>query len=153
MSETMRTADDIIIRRAGADEMIDLRHRVLRAGLARETAVFPGDDDADARHFAAERAGRVIGCVTLMLNEWTGEPAWQLRGMAVEPKLQRSGLGARLLAAAEESVRDQASPTRLMWCNARTPAMKFYGKHGWQVMSEAFDIPFAGPHVKMIKRV
>ena len=149
----MNVADDITIRRAGADEVISLRHAVLRAGLARETAVFPGDDDAHTRHLVAVREHRVVGCLTLMLNEWMGEPAWQLRGMAVEPELQRGGLGARLLAAAEQSVRDPASPTRLMWCNARTPAMKFYGKHGWQVMSEVFDIPFAGPHVKMIKRV
>src|SRR5438445_357877 len=67
------------IRRATADEVIDLRHAILRAGLPRETAVFPGDDDPAARHFVATRNGRVVGCATLHLNRWEKEPAWQLR--------------------------------------------------------------------------
>ena len=39
--------------------------------------------------------------MTLHLNEWQGEPAFQLRGMAVDPSLQRSGIGERLLQAAD----------------------------------------------------
>src|SRR4051812_9641623 len=141
------------IRRATPHEVIDLRHAVLRAGLARETAIFPGDDEPSARHFVAVVDGRVVGCLTLHLNRWENQPAWQLRGMAVEPDRQHVGIGAQLLLAAESSVREAASPTRQLWCNARVPAIGFYVKHGWQVVSAAFDVPTAGPHVKMIKRV
>ena len=38
-----------------------------------------------------------------------------------------------------------------MWCNARVPAIAFYQKHGWQVVSDEFPIEHAGPHVKMTK--
>ena len=138
------------IRRATAAEVVDLRHAVLRAGLPRETAIFVGDYDPTARHFVATQGDRIVGCATLHLNRWRDQPAWQLRGMAVAPDHQRGGVGAQLLLAIEESVRDD-SPTRQLWCNARVPAVAFYQKHGWSVASDVFDVPTAGPHVKMIK--
>ena len=36
-----------------------------------------------------------------------------------------------------------------MWCNARTPAVGFYQRHGWVVASEEFEVKTAGPHFKM----
>jgi predicted GNAT family N-acyltransferase len=144
-------SSSIVIRSAEPDEVIDLRHTVLRAGLPRETAIFAGDDDPQARHFVATINERIVGCVTLLLNAWENEPAWQLRGMAVEPEIQRGGIGRRLLQACEESV--LASPTHLLWCNAREPASGFYAKHGWRRVSEVFEFPTAGPHVKMLKRL
>ncbi len=140
------------VRRASAAEVIDLRHSVLRAGLPRESAIFSGDDDASTRHLVAVADGQVIGCVTLLLNRWQSESAWQLRGMAIAPSHQNGGIGAQLLHAAEASVRGD-SAILLMWCNARVPAAGFYGKHGWQIASDVFDVPTAGPHVKMIKRL
>lgn len=41
-------------------------------------------------------------------------------------------------------------PGWLVWCNARTSAIGFYEKLGWQVVSEPFDVLTAGPHVKMV---
>jgi GNAT superfamily N-acetyltransferase len=147
----MDVARSILIRRAAAQEVVDLRHAVLRAGLTRDSAIFPGDDELTTRHFIAVSDRQVVGTLTLHLNHWGGKPAWQLRGMAVTPNLQRSGIGSRLLRAAEESVRDAGSPTHQLWCNARIPAVEFYLNHGWCVVSEPFELPIAGPHVKMIK--
>jgi len=42
---------------------------------------------------------------------------------------------------------------RLLWCNARVPAVGFYESLGWRVVSERFEIPTAGPHVKMVRRL
>src|SRR6266700_1628599 len=90
-----RPRGPVNIARASAIDVIDLRHAVLRAGLARESAIFPGDDEPTARHFVARAGdGSVVGCVTLHLNEWQGEPAFQLRGMAVDPGFQSRGIGA-----------------------------------------------------------
>jgi predicted GNAT family N-acyltransferase len=142
----------VSIRRARADEVVDLRHVVLRRGLPRKTAVFPGDADSSARHFVAIRNDAIVGTLTLHLNQCENEPAWQLRGMAIEPSQQGRGIGSQLLEAAERSVLED-SPTRQLWCNARVPAVAFYEKHGWRVVSEVFDVPTAGPHVKMVKRL
>ena len=147
-------AGNIEICRVPAEAVIDLRHAVLRKGLPRETAMFAGDEGASSRHFAAMADGVIVGCATLHLNEWANEPAWQLRGMAVAASHQGQGIGSKMLQAVERSIFESpAGVSRLLWCNARTPAALFYGLHGWQVVSEEFEIPTAGPHVKMIKTV
>jgi GNAT superfamily N-acetyltransferase len=147
--QPMRDVPNIHVRPAGGAEVIDLRHAILRAGLPRETAIFDGDDAPTTRHFVAERGGVVIGCVTLVLKESDGQPAWQLRGMAVDPSVQRRGVGKKMLSAVDAFVR--ASNVKRLWCNARTPAAAFYQRHGWTIGSEEFDIPTAGPHFRMTK--
>jgi GNAT superfamily N-acetyltransferase len=139
----------IIIRRISASDLIDLRHAVLREGLPRETAIFPGDDDAAARHYGAFENGRLIGCVTLHPSKWEDAPAFQLRGMAVVPNLQSRGIGKSLIEFLERDLND--TPVRQLWCNARVPAANFYRKFGWQIVSDVFEIPTAGPHVRMTK--
>jgi GNAT superfamily N-acetyltransferase len=145
----------ILIRRASLDEIVDLRHVILRAGLPRDEAVFDGDADPASRHYAGvdTAAGTVVGCATVHLNAWQGEPAWQLRGMATDPAVRRTGIGRGLLEFLEQDLRaDRTAPPQL-WCNARTPAIGFYQRMGWTVVSDIFDIPTAGPHVRMTKRL
>ena len=147
--------ETIVIQRVPVSRIIDLRHAVLRAGLPRETAKFPGDEAETSRHYAAisEGDGRVVGCVTLHASAYEGEPAWQLRGMAVEEELRSKGVGEALVSEMErEVVEDRAAP-RVMWCNARTPAVRFYERLGWEKVSEEFVIPTAGPHLRMVKRL
>ncbi|MGH7176027.1 MAG: GNAT family N-acetyltransferase [Tepidisphaeraceae bacterium] len=138
------------LRRAIADEVVDLRWRVLRAGLARELAVFEGDDEPTTRHIVAEIDGKIVGCATVLQRPWNGRPAWQVRGMAVEPELRGSGIGAKLLDKIDQIVRTEGHSTQL-WCNARTPVIEFYRRHGWEVASEPFEVAHAGPHVKMAR--
>jgi GNAT superfamily N-acetyltransferase len=145
----------IEIRRVGVEEILDLRHRILRAGLPPESARFEGDEAETTLHLAAlavEPSGKAVGCLSLMLNSFEGEPAWQLRGMAVDESQQQRGLGRMLLAQAEAEVASE-NKTWLLWCNARLPAAGFYQKHGWAIVSEVFEISTAGPHVKMRKRL
>jgi len=49
------------IRVITAEETIPLRHAILRAGLPRETAVFPGDEADSSRHFGAFADGQLVG--------------------------------------------------------------------------------------------
>ncbi|HEV7924358.1 MAG TPA: GNAT family N-acetyltransferase [Verrucomicrobiae bacterium] len=149
----------IEIRRVAVEKILDLRHRILRAGLPPESACFEGDAAETTLHFAAfafeasgEASQRPIACLSLMLNSFQGKPAWQLRGMAVDEPQQGRGLGRELVTHAEQAVAAD-SPVRLLWCNARVPAAGFYQKHGWTIVSEVFEIPTAGPHVKMSKRL
>lgn len=137
------------IRRVPADHILDLRHQVLRQGLPREAAEFEGDRDPTALHWAAFDGDQLIGCVTLHPSRWESEPAWQLRGMAVADDYRKSGVGRELLQAVDSHVAGEA--VHMLWCNARVPAATFYQRHGWQIVSEIFDIPTAGPHVRMIK--
>ena len=140
------------IKQVPGEQIVDLRWKILRAGLERSTAVFAGDELPTTRHFAAIRDGQVIGCATVLLNTWDGEAAWQLRGMAVDEGCQGQGIGRAILLEIERSILEQ-SDVRLMWCNARLAALGFYGGMGWDAVGDRFQIPTAGPHYKMTKRL
>src|SRR5258707_12157124 len=95
----------VTIRRAKVDEIIDLRHVILRNGLPRETAVFPGDHAPTACHYAADVNGQIVGCATLHLNHYEGQPAWQLRGMATTTEARGKGIGGALREFLEGEIR------------------------------------------------
>jgi GNAT superfamily N-acetyltransferase len=143
-------ADRIIISRVQVDRVVDLRHRILRAGMSRDAAIFEGDDELDAIHLAALNGwDMVVGCATLIARPWNHKPAWQLRGMAVDSSFQQMGIGRLLLDETYRLIQDMPDrPT--LWCNARKPAAGFYEKLGWQRASAEFEIPTAGPHYKMV---
>jgi GNAT superfamily N-acetyltransferase len=143
----------IQVRRARPEEVIDLRHVILRAGLPRETAIFAGDDAPGTVHVVAVEDDAVVGCATMLKNIWQGEPAWQVRGMAVSPGFQRRGVGGLMLAELQRFAAEHPDGVRLMWCNARSPAVGFYERQGWTVASDEFVIETAGPHFKMTRRL
>jgi GNAT superfamily N-acetyltransferase len=139
----------IVVRPAELQEVVDLRHAVLRQGLPRAEAIFPGDEAPTSRHYGAFRDEVAVGCATLHASEWEGKPAWQLRGMATSPEFRRQGLGKIILEEMEAELGSGA----MLWCNARVPYVPFYRAMGWHMVSEPFEIPTAGPHVKMVKRL
>ena len=150
MPEIMLGGVTVRIGVAKLEDIIDLRHVVLREGLPRSEAIFKGDELPTSHHFAAFANGRCVGCATFHLNEWEGKPAFQLRGMATDAQFRSGGIGTKMLQLAEETLKS-AGPIRQLWCNARTPALNFYKKQGWKQLGEEFFIPTAGPHFRMIK--
>ncbi len=147
------------IHRVHVERIIDLRHRVLRNGLPRRMAFFESDDAPTTVHLAAIHVGAmhpasperdaIVGCATVLVNFWDGRPACQLRGMAVDPAYERSGIGRKLLEEVEKVA--AGNGVKILWANARTTAIGFYKKLGWTVESEEFEIPTAGPHFKIVK--
>jgi len=150
MPEIMVGEVRVAIGPAKLEDIVDLRHVVLREGLPRSEAIFKGDELPSSQHFAAFADGKCVGCATFHLNEWEGRPAYQLRGMATAAEFRSGGIGTALLELAEETLKKEG-PIRQLWCNARTPALNFYKKQGWKVVSEEFFIPTAGPHFRMTK--
>lgn len=140
---------DLTICEVPVETILPLRHRMLRAGLPLEMAWFPGDDAATTLHVAAMADGDPVCCLTLMAAHWEDRPAWQLRGMATALDYQRRGIGRRLLTYAMAQA-DSRGARWSLWCNARVSAIAFYESAGWQVVSDVFEIPQAGPHVKMV---
>ncbi len=138
----------IEVRRGDPDEVIGVRHAVLRPGRPRESAVFSGDDAPLARHWVAVDGGAVVGVASVVPAPMpeppvSPAPGWQLRGMAVLPSHRGLGVGALLLEAAH---RDVAEPC---WCNAREAVEGFYAARGWIPVGPIFDIAGVGPHRRM----
>lgn len=139
-------------RVAALEEILPLRQQVLIEGTDRESPYFAGDFDDGTRHIGVFLDGRCLGCATLVRSEHDDKPAWQLRGMATVPELQHRGIGRMLLKFAEEEV-VLTSGLRVIWCNARIPAVPFYRKMGWTTVSEPFTIEGVGPHRVMVRVV
>ena len=136
----------IVVRRGDAAEVVEVRHRVLRSGRPRATAIFDGDEAPTTRHWVAVQADRVVGVVTVIRAPPPegSAPHHQLRGMAVLPELQGQGIGGQLLDAATAEVAD-------LWCNARLSVVPFYRDRGWQTVGEVFEIAAIGPHQRMTR--
>ena len=133
------------IRAARPAEVIDLRHRVLRAGRPRATAIWAEDDAEGTRHWIAVRGDETVGVASVMARRPpdASTPEWQLRGMAVAESNRGLGIGLQLLRTVEQ----EAEGT--LWCNARESAIGFYTRGGWAVVSDPFEVEGIGPHRRM----
>ncbi len=132
----LQTEDEIAALRV-------LRGQVLRANQPPEAAFYPDDFDETTYHIGAieNSTGRVVGIATLLPSKGI-----QLRGMAVAPDWQKTGMGRLVLAYAYQVARER---NLLLWCNARVSAMGFYKKENWLEEGDEFDVPNVGPHYVM----
>ncbi|MDB5187515.1 MAG: putative acyltransferase [Candidatus Kaiserbacteria bacterium] len=158
----MRAEIPLFIGIVRPERIINLRRLLLRAESPSEDIHFNGDDNPVTLHYAAFQSnddmcavGEPIGCVTVMLNSYNREPAWQLRGMAVEENHRNCGVGARILKQVEWHLPKCVGlgHVKLMWCNAREPAVTFYKRNGWNVASSCFDNASAGLHFILTKQL
>jgi len=144
----------LVIRRAAVDEIFPLRHAVLRPGRPVSYSVY--SEDEGAVHVGAWDDDMLVGCVTVFPQPWPGNDvaapqpmAWRLRGMAVDPSQQGTGVGRLVLAEGITAARQGSAP--LLWANARTSALGFYERMGWRVVGEEFIASDSGlPHKPMI---
>ena len=138
-----------LIRPASIEEIIELRYELLIRPTTYPHRSFAGDDLPTTIHVAAFSETDIVGCLSLMVSEWEGCRAFQLRGMAVVPELRSLGLGGHMLQYAHEAT-ERVHPGCVVWCNAQVPAMRFYQRHGYRIASDEFMVEGVCPHVKMV---
>ena len=146
----MRPFATVAVRPISAAETWPLRLAVLRPGRPLAAAQFPGDDLPDTKHFGAFQGPALVGIASLFRAEFPerpGVPALQLRGMATAPEVRGAGFGQALVAASVTFSRE--SRAKIIWCNARTSALGFYAKLGWEISGGEFEVPDVGPHFHM----
>jgi ribosomal protein S18 acetylase RimI-like enzyme len=68
--------------------------------------------------------------------------------MATDPAVRGAGAGRALIT--EGLARVTAHGGDLVWCDARVPALGFYERMGFVVVTEEFDKPEGGPHRGML---
>lgn len=141
----------VVVRRADVAEIMPLRHAVLRPGYPPEASRYA--EDGHAVHLSGWQGETLLACATVFPDPWPGPPpspgAWRLRGMAVAPDRQGTGVGAQVLQAAVAAAREAGAP--LMWANARSTALGFYLRYGWQVAGPEFLASDTGlPHLPIV---
>lgn len=140
----MSGAEGLVVREGELAELLPLRRAVLRPG--QEVRASEYDRSPGIRHVVAVDGTEVVGCASIYPSPYEGEPAaWQLRGMAVAPGLQGTGIGARVLLLAIDIAR--AAGGSLLWANARVTALGFYERLGFEAIgAEYLHGPLELPH-------
>nr|WP_153867044.1 MULTISPECIES: GNAT family N-acetyltransferase [Myxococcaceae] len=117
---------------------LELRFRVLREplGRPRESVTFPFE--AQSLHLVAHAGDEVVGCVLFHPDSAAGEPSGgRLFQMAVSPRLQGQGLGARLVRHLEAELRRRG--VARVHLHARAAVLPFYERLGYAVYGEPFE--------------
>ncbi|MGH2789126.1 MAG: GNAT family N-acetyltransferase [Actinomycetota bacterium] len=140
------------IHQLEADDVCALRQLILRPHQRVSECSHPSDRVHDTLHVGATVAGHLTSIATIAREPLRQDPSgtdWRVHGMATLPEAHGLGLAGRLLDACVEHARSRGS--RLVWCNARTPALGFYLRFGFEVRGDEFRLPNIGPHYVMIK--
>lgn len=119
---------DILFAHIRADDTLPLRQKVLWPALDLTSVRVPGDDDAN--HFGATLDGTLLAVLSLFPD---GNCA-QLRKFAVDPAVQKRGVGSALLRYALDDI-----DVREVWCDARCTALPFYQRLGFVITGAPFD--------------
>lgn len=136
------------------DQVLDLRHQVLRPHESREACRFDTDELPGCQHFAAFLEDRLVAIATVFpepLERLGGISAVRLRGMACVPELQGQGIGSRLLQFALDEAR--RAGYGIFWCNARLSAISFYQNLGFDPVGETFQLAGIGPHKILVNHL
>lgn len=135
------------ILRITAEQAQPLRHAVLRPHQTLAHCVYQGDEEPQSAHFGVVLEGKIVGVASIYNQREDGTPdpfSWRLRGMANREDVRGRGYGLALIEACVRHATDQGGLR--LWCNARTTAVGFYQRAGFEVVGEEFDLPGLGPH-------
>jgi predicted N-acetyltransferase YhbS len=139
----------VTIEQVDAAATYPLRAQELRQGRPVE---IEEDDAPYTLHLAARTsAGEIVGVVRFHPRDcpWReAEAAWQLRGMATDPRVRGLGAGRALVAAGLTRV--VALGGDLVWCDARAAAVGFYERIGFTAVTGEYDLRPVGPHRGMV---
>lgn len=137
------------------EAIMDLRVAVLRRGTPTTHCRYPEDDLDDVVHLGIVVDGAVVATSTWFgktCPEITGPPAVQLKGMAVDTKIQQSGLGSALIVEGVAHAGERGA--QLVWARARDSAIGFYEKNGFEIVGDGFiDEPTAMAHHIVVRRL
>ncbi len=140
------------IQKIASTETYPVRHIVLRAGKPIESCQFQGDELETTNHFGYYINNQIIGVISIFeINnkQFLVQKSFQIRGMAVLPSFQKQGIGEALVKESEKFCTTQKA--NLIWFNARTTAVGFYQKMGYEIVGSEFEINEVGPHFLMFK--
>lgn len=144
------------VLRISAIDTYPIRQQVLVTDHDIKKVKFENDEDDDISfHLGAFKNSQLVSVASFYYERnpiFEDQHQYQLRGMATLPEFQGQGLSSELLNVAFPIIKQNFCT--LLWCNARTTAIGFYQKVGFQIYNaEEFIIPGIGPHVLMFKKI
>ncbi len=147
--------DEILeVQLISAKESYVVRHPVLRKGRPLSSCVFEGDELESTVHIGGFVNNKLVAVATFLENDnpkHNFSNAVQLRGMAVLEQYQGKNYGKILLKFGETLLKKKRRA--VVWMNAREIAVEFYKIMGYKTVGNIFEIPKAGKHYIMYKKL
>lgn len=150
---------DFRIKKITAMDTHQLRHKVLRPNQPIEACSYPNDGEPTTFHFGAFLGDRLVGIASVYQEVLTQQDyrdilGFRLRGMAVAPELQSTGIGGGLLEASiKEATLMSQENKAVFWANARTSAIGFYERFNMRATGDEFEVENIGPHFVVCKNL
>lgn len=141
------------VRKIETKDTYPARQEVLRPGRPLETCFFEGDDLEQTFHLGAIIDEKIVSVASFYLEahpDIANPFQFRLRGMATLEAYRGKGIACSLLKAAYPLI--LKNHVHLLWCHARSEAVGFYDKMGFQTQGEEFEIPDVGPHFLMLNQ-
>ncbi|WP_316817490.1 GNAT family N-acetyltransferase [Pedobacter nyackensis] len=142
-----------MIKYISTGDTLDLRNRVLRNNAGIDKSIFPTDGNDGNFHLGRFIGHKIVSVATFYPEDCVeiGDGGFRLRGMATDPDFSGNGYGAELIKFAINELRSVNAS--YIWCHARSSAVGFYKKLGFEVISDEFEVQGIGPHFKMSKAI
>ena len=144
---------EALVVEVDARQTYDLRRRVLRESRPTSNVSFPEDHVPGAVHLAVTGDdGALLAVASFSPQPTPHRPdvrAARLRGLAVEPRFQQTGVGRLLLDTAGERLREQGF--QVVWANGRDSVLGFYRRLGWRVLGDGFALGGIPHHVVLLE--
>mgnify|MGYP006138015691 FL=1 len=143
----------MIIQLSSSQTTYEVRHPVLRKGKPVESCRFENDDHPESIHLCAKKKDIIIGVLSALPNNCPDFPlkkSYQLRGIAINHRFQRMGIGSLLVQKVEQQIRLNKS-IEYIWLNARVKTKNFYLNLEYLPVGKIFNIIDIGMHQRYIK--
>jgi GNAT superfamily N-acetyltransferase len=135
-------------REINAVTTLKLRCSILRPHQTEVDCIYPGDNDANTKHFGAFINSQLVGIISIYKQdciEFYKLEGYQIRAMATIEEVRGKGIGLKLLQLAE--LYAFSNKAAYIWANARVSAKVFYQKAGYEADLKEFVLKDIGPHV------
>lgn len=142
------------ILRINASDTYSIRSQILHPNGPESLAYYEGDDDEQTFHLGAFIESKLVSVASfyfLRNDLFEDSFQYQLKGMATLESHRYQGLSSELLKMAFPIIKQNLCT--LVWCQARSEAIGFYQKVGFEKIGEEFTIEGAGKHYLMFKKV
>lgn len=142
------------VKQIEAKDTHDIRHKILRPHGEVEDCLYPGDNDDLTFHLGAYVNDKLVSVASFYMDnhpEIEDEYQFRLRGMATLDEFRGQGMSSALLRTAFPLIKK--NHVNMLWCNARTSALGFYKKVGFEEYGNIFEIESIGPHKLMLKKL
>lgn len=121
----------VLITKIAAKDTYSVGHKVLWPDLPLENCILYADDVA--QHFGAYQQNQLVGVLSLFPDV---DSSVRLRKFAILGEFQGQGIGMSMLQTVLNELVN--SNIKSIWCDARTNAVGFYQKLGFEVVADEF---------------